>query len=576
MSEFDEAEVLLLARKYALFNALKYAKPPAAGPVMGRLMGSHPELRSHAKKVTKLIARVVGEVSKTDFTHWESELTIIAPELLEELGEKREPEKGLPPLRGADSGVTMRFAPNPNGPPTLGSARGIIVNSEYARTYQGRFILRFDDTDPKTKTPLPDAYTWYLEDCRWLGAEPDEVILASDRIQIYYDHAGELIEKDGGYVCFCSQARFKEYKDKGKPCPHREQSIGETLDHWREMLGGALEAGSSVLRVKTDMGHSDPAIRDWVAFRIVDTPHPRPEIDSKYRVWPLLDFESAVEDHLLKITHIIRGKDLIDSEHRQQYIYKYFNWDYPRTLHWGRVKIHEFGRLSTSEIGTAIKSGKYTGWDDPRLPTIRSLRRRGIQPEALRRFFTELGVNETDIGLSMENIYSENRKMIDKIAKRHFFTPAPVRVIIKDAPPTTAKPLLHPPDKKRGHRNIPVKNEVLISHEDAKKLKNNELLRLKDLYNIKITKITKKPKMIEAEYENSKIDIIREKNGRIIHWTPPDGIKVEVLTPKGKENGIGEHEIVESIGQVVQFERYGFVRIDSIKNGMVTAYLAHK
>ncbi len=572
MSEFDEAEVLLLARKYALFNALKYAKPPVAGPVMGRLMGSHPELRSDPKKVAKLVANVLDEVSKTDYVGWESELATIAPDLLEELGEKREPEKGLPALEGAGS-VTMRFAPNPNGPPTLGSARGIIVNSEYARQYHGRFILRFDDTDPKTKPPLLDAYTWYLEDCRWLGAEPDEVILASDRIQIYYDHALELIEKGGGYVCFCSQREFKEYKDRGKPCPHREQSIGDTLNHWKEMLGGAFEAGSAVLRVKTDMGHSDPAIRDWVAFRVLDTPHPRPEIGDRYRVWPLLDFESAVEDHLLGITHIIRGKDLIDSEHRQQYIYRYFNWEYPLTLHWGRVKIHEFGKMSTSEIGAAIKTGRYTGWDDPRLPTIRSLRRRGIQSQALRKLFTELGVNETDIGLSMENIYGENRKMIDENARRYFFTPEPVRVIIKDAPPTMAKPLLHPPDPRRGHRKIPVKNEVLISREDAKKLKNNELIRLKDLYNIKITKINK---TIEAEYEKGEINIIREKNGRIIHWAPPDGIKVEVLTPKGKESGIGEHEIVESIEQVVQFERYGFVRIDSIKNGIITAYLAHK
>ena len=573
MSEFDEREVLLLARKYALFNALKYAKPPAIGSVMGRLMGSHPWLRSDAKTVAELVAIVVDEVSKTEYREWESELATIAPELLEELGEKREPEKGLPPLAGAEGGVTMRFAPNPNGPPTLGSTRGIIVNSEYVRRYNGRFILRFDDTDPKTKPPLPDAYTWYLEDCRWLGAEPDEVIIASDRLEIYYDHARELIEKGGGYVCSCSQSEFKEYRDKGEPCPHREESTGENLDRWREMLGGAVEAGRAVLRVKTDMGHRNPAIRDWVAFRIVDTPHPRPEIGDRYRVWPLLDFESAVEDHLLKITHIIRGKDLIDSENRQRYIYRYFNWEYPRTLHWGRVKIHEFGRLSTSEIGEAIRRGRYTGWDDPRLPTIRSLRRRGIQREALRRFFIGLGVNETDIELSMENIYGENRKIVDRTARRYFFTPNPVRVRIKDAPPTVAKPLLHPPETRRGHRTIPVKNEVMISREDAEKLKNNELLRLKDLYNIRITKINK---VIEAEYTKGEIDIIREKKCRIIHWAPPDGIRVEVLTGEGRESGIGEPGIAESIGRVVQFERYGFVRIDSMKDGIVTAYFAHR
>jgi glutamyl-tRNA synthetase len=570
MKDFDNTHVLQLVRKYALFNAVKYGKSPLAGSVVGRLMAEHPELRACAREVAELVNRVVSEISAGSNDEWKRELSEVAPELLFELGEKKEPSRGLPPLPEAER-VVMRFAPNPNGPPTLGSARGIIVNSEYAKRYKGRFILRFDDTDPKNKRPLREAYEWYVEDCRWLGAEPDEVVIASERMEIYYDYAEKLIELGGAYVCCCTQEEFKKYKDSARACPHREQSVEVNLEMWEEMLEGGYDAGGAVLRVKTDITHRDPAIRDWAAFRIIDVSHPR--AGDRYRVWPLLDFESAVEDHILGITHIIRGKDLMDSERRQKYIYQYFNWEYPLTLHWGRVKIHEFGKLSTSGIGEAIGRGEYTGWDDPRLPTIRALRRRGIQAEALRSFFVNLGVDEADISLSMENLYAENRKMVDATAKRYFFTPEPVKLSIQRAKPTVAKPLLHP-SQNWGHRSIPVEGEVFIARDDADTLREGEVLRLKDLYNIQILEIH--PEDITAAYVEGGVEVIRKNQGRIIHWAPRDGVSVTVLKPDGVDMGVGERGICDALGEVVQFERYGFVRVDSIKESTVTVCFAHK
>ena len=305
------AEIRELIEKYALQNAVKYKAAPNAGAVMGKLMGEHPELRSKAKEVSPLVKEVLAEVERTGPEEWLKRLKIIAPELIEELSEKKEPDKGLPALKGAENGVVMRFAPNPNGPPTLGSARGIIVNSEYVKKYGGKFIIRFDDTDPVKKRPMPEAYGWYLEDCEWLGAKPDLVITASERIDLYYPIAEELIRKNGAYVCGCPQAVFKEHKDKGVACGHRDQTVEHNLELWKQMLDGRLKEGEAVLRVKTDMHNKDPAIRDWPAFRIVTASHPL--VGTKYRVWPLLDFESAVEDHLLGTTHIIRGKDLTDS-----------------------------------------------------------------------------------------------------------------------------------------------------------------------------------------------------------------------------------------------------------------------
>ncbi len=557
-------EIRELIEKYALQNAVKYNAAPNAGAVMGKLMGERPELRSRAKEVSPLVAEVLARVAKTSPEEWKRRLEEIAPELLVQLSEKKEPDKGLPDLDGAESGVVMRFAPNPNGPPTLGSARGIIVNSEYVKKYGGRFIIRFDDTDPVKKRPMPEAYGWYLEDCQWLGAKPDQVIVASERIEQYYPIAEDLIRRGGAYVCRCPQAAFKEHKEKGIECSDRGQSIEENLTLWNQMLDGTLKEGEAVLRVKTDMHHKDPAIRDWPAFRIVTTPHPL--VGDKYRVWPLLDFESAVEDHLLGTTHIIRGKDLADSGSRQRYLYSYLGWEYPRVIHWGRVKIHQFGSFSTSKLRKAIEAGEYSGWDDPRVPTVRAMRCRGIRPEALRKFMIDLGVGETDLSLSMDSIYAENRKLVDPEANRRFFVWDPVLLEIEGDVPAIARAPLHPTDD-RGWREIPAGNKLFICRSDLEGSRVGDVIRLKDLCNVEITSL----EPAKARFLGKDMG----KRTKIIHWAPADGAKVRVMKPDGMDEGLGEAGIADELGKVVQFERYGFVRINKIGEPIV-AYFAHR
>ena len=557
-------EIRELIEKYALQNAVKYNAAPNAGAVMGKLMGEHPELRSRAKEVSPLVKEVLTGLEKTSIAQWQERLAAIAPELLAELSEKKEPEKGLPALEGTENGVVMRFAPNPNGPPTLGSARGIIVNSEYVKKYGGKFIIRFDDTDPVKKRPMPEAYGWYLEDCAWLGAKPDLVITASERVDQYYPIAEELIKRGGAYVCGCAQAAFKEHKDKGIECEHRAQSVEQNLSLWRKMLDGTLAEGEAVLRVKTDMHHKDPAIRDWPAFRIVTASHPL--VGTKYRVWPLLDFESAVEDHLLGTTHIIRGKDLADSGSRQRYLYDYLGWQYPRVIHWGRIKIHQFGSFSTSKLRKAIEAGEYSGWDDPRVPTVRAIRGRGIRAEALRKFMIDLGVGETDISISMDSIYAENRKIIDQESNRRFFVWDPVALEIEGDVPARAHAPLHPAID-RGEREIPAGNRLFICGSDLAGLKIGDLIRLKDLCNIEITSL----EPARARFAGKDVG----KRTKIIHWAPADGPKVWVLKPDGVDEGVGEAGIAEELGKVVQFERYGFVQINSVGETIV-AYFAHR
>ncbi|MGB3944055.1 MAG: glutamate--tRNA ligase, partial [Methanothrix sp.] len=508
-----------IIEKYALQNAVKYRTAPQAGAVMGKLMGERPDLRGRAKEVAPIVASVLSEVAEGGPEEWKSRLAEIAPELLTELGSKREPDKGLADLSDAEGSVVMRFAPNPNGPPTVGSARGIIINSEYVRRYGGRFLLRFDDTDPVNKRPMPEAYGWYLEDCRWLGAVPDEVIIASDRLPEYYKVAEELIKRGGAYVCRCDQASFKALKDGAKPCPHRDQSPEENISLWEEMINGGLAPGDAVLRIKTDILHKDPALRDWGAFRIVTADHPR--VGGRYRVWPLLDFESAVEDHLLGVTHILRGKDLMDSERRQRYLYDHMGWSYPRTIHWGRIKIHQFGSFSTSALRRALEAGEYSGWDDARMPTVRALRRRGIRPEALRKFMIELGVGETDISISMDSVFAENRKIIDPSARRRFFVKDPVEMEIDGEVPEVAAAPFHP-TLDLGLREIPGGPKLLVSADDLPDMKVGASLRLKDLCNLEVVATDPlRGRVIGTDPHQAK-----EMKLRIIHWAPPDGVPV--------------------------------------------------
>jgi len=558
------AEIRDLIEKYALQNAVKYKAAPNSRAVMGKLMGERPELRAQAKEISPLVREVLAEVEKGSPEEWQRRLEALAPELLEELSMHKEPDKGLPALEGAEGGVVMRFAPNPNGPPTLGSARGIIVNSEYVKRYGGKFIIRFDDTDPVKKRPLPEAYGWYLEDCEWLDAKPDEVVIASERVELYYEVAEELIRRGGAYVCRCEQAVFKEHKDKGIPCVHRGQTPEENLELWKSMLDGGLAEGQAVLRVKTDMHHKDPAIRDWPAARIVTAPHPL--VGARFRVWPLLDFESAIEDHLLGTTHILRGKDLADSEARQKYLYGHLGWTYPRVIHWGRIKIHQFGSFSTSKLRAAIEKGEYTGWDDPRVPTVRAMRCRGLRPEALRKFMIDLGVGETDISISMDSIYAENRKLIDADANRYFFVWDPVPLEIEGDVPAQAKAPLHPAAT-RGFREIPAGNRVFVCRSDLEGMKAGDRIRLKDFCNVEFMSI----EPARARFAGMKV----EKRIKIIHWAPQDGVAVRVLRPDGVDEGIGERGIAGELNRVVQFERYGFVRINCLGDP-ITAYFTHK
>ncbi len=581
-------------RIYALQNAVRHGKPPRADAVLKQILGEHQELRKEAKQVYVQVKTEIERIEAMSKEVRAEELNNIAPELVEGQKEhdKEVREFGLPDLpRAEGEKVVMRFAPNPNGAATLGSTRGIIVNSEYARRYNGKFILRFDDTDPVVKRPLLEAYDWYLEDCDWLDARPDEVVVASERIDLYYKYAEELIEKGVAYVCFCPAEVFKNIKDRKDSCPDRAASIETNAENWRKMLDGVYEEKEAVLRIKTDMAAKDPALRDWVAFRILKKDHPR--VGNRYEVWPNLDFESAIEDHLLGITHIVRGKDLMKSETRQQFLYDHLGWQYPVTKHWGKIKMQEFGKFSTSELRKRIEQGEYEGWDDPRLPTLKALRRRGFQPEAIRKFFISLGVSQTDIAVSMKNMYAENRKAVDADASPYFFVPEPaVEMQLLGEGPFVAEGTIYslrkgalPPGTRlteafaakygtQKHMKMKTESPVYISDEDSVDLQEGQKIRLKYLGPVEI--VSTKPLVARDIRKDIKKDAQTVAGMHVILWAPSSWIKITVKRPDGRtDEGIGASQIASKLGNVVQFERYGFVRIDSVTDNEVVAYFTH-
>jgi glutamyl-tRNA synthetase len=560
------------AEKHALFNALKHDSDPDVGAIMGPLMGENPDFRPHGDEIPGVVGQVVGKVGNLDREARRERLAELDPELVEELDADDEgDEHTLPDLPNVEDYETIRLraAPNPNGPWHLGHGRMPAVIGTYCDRYDGEFVVRFDDTDPETKRPDLSAYDAILDDIAYLGFEPDEVLRASDRVETYYEYARELIEMGGAYTCDLPAEEFSELKREGTPSPNRDKDPETVLDEFEAMVNGEYSAGEMVLRVKTDIEHKNPALRDWVAFRMIDTPHPREEA-ADYRCWPMLDFQSGIDDHLTGITHIIRGIDLQDSAKRQQFVYDYFDWEYPGVLHWGHVQIDAYDiDISTSTIKKLIDAGDLDGWDDPRAPTLQSIRRRGIRGEAVVESMIGLGMSTSDVDLAMSSIYANNRDLVDEEANRYFLVRDGQQVpVVGDEKSAAGSPPLHPNHEDRGRREIPVDDAVLVEPDDLPS--DGERIWLKGYGCVRYE---------DGEFvaTGDNIDAVREEGVDVVHWVPADDtVSVTMRTPDGDVAGEAEPAFADTaVDEMIQFERIGFVRVDAHAPDGSVVYYAH-
>jgi len=570
--------------KHALINAISHKGKALAKPVLGKVLSEKPEYKTRIQEVKSAVEEIVEEVNKLSLDSQKK--------MLKELGIKEvekpkvEERKGLlPPLPNVDKyeKIVTRFSPNPDCVLHLGSARAIILCYEYAKMYGGLFYLRFEDTDPRLKKSALQFYDSIREDLLWLGCPWDAEFIQSDRIPIYYEYAEKLIKKGDAYVCTCKPEDFRRLVGSKRPCPCRDISAEESFSRWLGMLNGEYGEGEAVVRIKTDLEHPNPAVRDWPALRIIDTKkYPHPRVGDKYRVWPLYNFACGIDDHLLGVTHIIRGKEHLTNQVRQMYLYRHLGWEYPEAIHYGRLKIVD-AVLSKSKIVKGIREGLYRDWSDPRLATLVALRRRGITPEAIRQMILNIGPKTVDITLSWENLYAYNRKILDPRANRYFFIDNPKRLRVYGVPDRfEAKIPLHPDDPDRGYRRFEVKPkdrivELWVSGRDMAGFKEGLEVRLKGLFNIKIEELS--GDKVEAQYTTKEYEYAKERKLQLIHWLLHNtGAATTVIMPDASEiKGLSEELCAElKPDDIVQFERFGFVRIDRVEKDSLICYYAHR
>lgn len=553
----DSEEIIY---KHALLNAAKHKGSANPGAVIGSIMSQEAELRSKAKEIGLLVGKIVAQVNELSPEQQNNEMKKFNVKVKEN---KQKKEVGLQELPGSHENVVMRFAPNPSGPLHIGHARAAIPNNEYVKRYNGKLILRIEDTDPKRV--YEPAYTFIPEDLKWLEINVDETYYQSDRFEIYYDIASQLIENKAAYMCTCDSGEFKKLKDSCEPCPCRNNSVDKNLDLWNNFEN--MNTGKAVLRVKTDINHKNPAIRDWVAMRLVDETHPR--LGNKYRIYPMMNFSVAVDDHLMGVSHVLRGKDHLANSEKQKYLYKHMGWKIPEFIHYGRLKMEDIP-LSTSNALNGIENGEYEGWDDPRLGTLKAIRRRGIQPKAIKELITEIGVKMSDSAISWKKIYGLNRNILEKIANRYFFVEDPVEVAIEDYldGEIAIKRPLHSDYPDRGNRILNFNKSVYLAKDDVK----NGVFRLMDAVNVNIEKD-------KISYHSTSFEEARNVKAKIIQWVPlRENIKAKIIMDDASiKEGLCEADCKNlKVGDIVQFERVGFARLDKINNEELVFYFAHK
>ena len=586
MKDEEVSKILWLS---GLKNAISFNGKPNKKAIMGKLMATRPDMRSQAKLIIPILDSIISEISNLSIKEQKEKLLELDPHALDKK-EKVEERKELPQLPNLSKfeKVIMRLAPYPSGALHIGNARMIILNDEYVKRYNGDLILFYDDTigspkslrrSRKAKYVLLEAFDLIKEGLEWLGVQYTKIFYKSDRLEIFYDYCEKLIKDHIAYVCFCPADEFREnYKKRKKECPHRNQSVKKNLKEWNAMLQREYHEGQAVVRLKTGMDQKDPALRDQIIMRISEAEHPR--VGNKYTVWPMLEYSWAIDDHLIGASHILRGIDLVKEGIIEEFIWDHFGWKKAELLYYGRLNFADM-KLSKTESRNNIQDGIYDGWEDPRTWSLQSLKKRGIKPEALRETLLELGMSQTGITFSVNWLYSKNQDIIDDISNRYFYVEDPVLIIIENVleKEYIAEPLLHPTDPKKGKRKIKCiskNNElnILISYPDGEKMKRNQIIRLKDLINIKINSIDLNNKKINATYHSKELD----RDFSIIHWVPKDeNINVSILKPDGTiSKGNGEINLLKvPMNQTIQFERYGFVNPIKIENNCLICYFTH-
>ena len=398
--------------------------------------------------------------------------------------------------------VHTRFPPEPNGYLHIGHAKSICLNSGIARDYKGKFNLRFDDTNPsKEEQEYVDSI---IEDVKWLGGDfSDRLFYASDYFQQMYDWAVELIKKGQAYVCDLSPEEMRRHRgtpsEPGKDSPHRGRAIEENLDLFERMRKGEFPDGARVLRAKIDMSHPNLNMRDPVMYRILHSEHHRQ--GSAWCVYPMYDWAHGLEDSLEKITHSICTLEFEDHRPLYDWFLDQLGLYHPRQIEFARLNLGNTV-LSKRKLLELVRDKYVSGWDDPRMPTISGIRRRGYTPSSIRAFCSEIGVAKFNGIIDIWVLENAIRAELNKSAPRVMAALRPLKVVLVNYPEDLTEELdavNNPDDPSAGTRKVPFCRELYIERDDFMEIPPKKFfrmtpgqeVRLRYAYIIKCEKVVK-------------------------------------------------------------------------------------
>ena len=557
-------------RKITLQNAFEHGGETRDKIILGKILGTKPEFRTKVKEISQDISVIVAEINQLSNEEQKKEIDENFPEILAPK-EKIQEREGLPELKDAIQGkVITRFPPEPNGYPHIGHAKAAIINSEYAKMYGGKFILRMDDTNPEAERM--EYHAAIKVGLEWLGIEFDIVKSTSDDMELFYEKGIELINSGKAYICTCKRDDISKNRRERKECKCSREKIEKNNKNWEKMQD-KFKPGEAIVRFRGDMKADNAVMRDPVLLRIIEGKHYT--LGEKYRIWPSYDFAVAIEDSIDGVTHAFRSKEF---ELREELIDAILDALGMRKPYQGFFSRLEFKGMPISKriIKPLIEEGKVSWYDDPRLPTLEALRRRGIKPEAIKKFIMSLGLTKANTLAPFDSLEAFNRKFVDSDSVRLFMVSNAKKLSVKKLPMTSVEIPNHPVND-MGKRKLDVDENFYISGEDAQDIKKGKQVRLLGLGNVLITKDETEFEGEYVEGEPSNIPKIQWVSQKTAH-------QIKLVIPKTlfdgeefNEDSLEELDVYTEPyylqlkeGEEIQFVRFGYCRKDSQNQAIFT------
>jgi glutamyl-tRNA synthetase len=548
--------------KHVLANAVQHKGKANPGAIVGKVLAEDPKAKANMKEIMPQIHQTVKDINKLAPEKQKSLLKRIWPKFFHRVKK----ERGLSELPGAVMGkVVTRMPPGPSNYMTAGHALSFIINYIYAQKYNGKCVLRVEDTNPEKDNQeavdsFKDGITRYLE------IKPSKTVFVSDDTPKLYTEIEKLLNKSQAYACSCSRETISKLRRRKQACEHRDQTINQNIAIWKNMLTGKEE--TYTIRLIGKMDANNATLRDPVLARVNKTPHYRQK--TKYSVWPAYDLAVTCEEEWCGITHVLRSNEFGNERiELQKHIAKLLGFKEKYYIQYGRFNISGLSKTQGRVIRAIVAKGG--SWDDPRLPTLLALERRGFVKETFYELAKQVGLSKTQTKIDEKTLATINRKIIDPIAPRYFFVANPVKIHIDHAPKIKHVELKLHPDKPET-REIKFSKTLYIEKKDLIDNLKQEI-RLKSLCNIVIPP---KPGLIHKKVLCSGAT---QKYGlKVIQWVPKDHVDVEILLTNGKiTKGVAESNVKDiDVGTTVQFERFGFCRLDKKEKDRLVFVFAHQ